>query len=84
MSDSEVWSTSPRVPGKDGRYLVSLYRYGNIGHEVDEVNVIIMRVNNGHWVYPRHIPEWINDALTQEVLAWTYLPEPYKGGEQNG
>lgn len=63
---------SERLPEANGRYLVTLWDL----FEVDEyARVIIMLHENGHWVYPRHIPDWI------KVLAWMPLPELYREEE---
>ena len=71
----------PDLPEEDmsGYFLVTLHTYGNIGFDMDEYEVKKMRWNrvNG-WVLPVHSPAWIEDALTQDVLAWKPCPEPYR------
>ena len=62
-----------------GYFLVTLHTYGNIGFDMDEYEVKKMRWDrvNG-WVLPVHSPAWIEEALTQDVLAWKPCPEPYR------
>ena len=71
----------PDLPEDDmsGYFLVTLHTYGNIGFDMDEYEVKKMRWDrvNG-WVLPVHSPAWIEDALTQDVLAWKPCPEPYR------
>lgn len=71
----------PDLPEDDmsGYFLVTLHTYGNIGFDMDEYEVKKMRWDrvNG-WVFPVHSPAWIEEALTQEVLAWKPCPEPYR------
>lgn len=71
----------PDLPEDDmsGYFLVTLHTYGDIGFNMDEYKVEKMRWNrvNG-WVLPVHSPEWIEEALTQDVLAWKPWPEPYR------
>ena len=71
---------SERLPEENGRYLVTLHTYGALDFKVDETVVKIIPFFD-KWRTPTHSPEWINEALTQEVLAWMPLPGPYK--EQN-
>ena len=71
----------PDLPEDDmsGYFLVTLHTYGNIGFDMDEYEVKKMRWDrvNG-WVLPVHSPAWIEEALTQDVLAWKPCPEPYR------
>ena len=71
----------PDLPEDDmsGYFLVTLHTYGNIGFDMDKYEVKKMRWNrvNG-WVLPVHSPAWIEEALTQDVLAWKPCPEPYR------
>ena len=62
-----------------GYFLVTLHTYGNIGFDMDEYEVKKMRWDrvNG-WVFPVHSPAWIEEALTQHVLAWKPCPKPYR------
>lgn len=73
----------PNLPEEDmsGYFLVTLHTYGNIGFDMDEYEVKKMRWDrvNG-WVVPVHSPAWIEEALTQDVLAWRPCPEPYREG----
>ena len=71
----------PDLPEDDmsGYFLVTLHTYGDIGFNMDEYKVEKMRWDrvNG-WVLPVHSPAWIEEALTQDVLAWKPCPEPYR------
>ena len=71
------WITSGK-PMNSGMYLVTL-RQKFEGEEAYRVR--IMRFINGNWLLPKHFPEWINEEIEQEVLAWQDLPEPWKGCE---
>lgn len=71
------WITSGK-PMNSGMYLVTL-RQKFEGEEA--YGVRIMRFINGNWMLPKHFPEWINEEIEQEVLAWRELPEPWKEGE---
>lgn len=71
----------PDLPEDDmsGYFLVTLHTYGNIGFDMDEYEVKKMQWNRVKgWVFPVHSPAWIEEALTQEVLAWKPCPEPYR------
>ena len=74
------WITSGK-PMNSGMYLVTL-RQKFEGEEA--YGVRIMRFINGNWMLPKHFPEWINEEIEQEVLAWCELPEPWKEGEADG
>lgn len=67
------WITSGK-PMNSGMYLVTL-RQKFEGEEA--YGVRIMRFINGNWMLPKHFPEWINEEIEQEVLAWREPPEPY-------
>lgn len=73
----------PNLPEEDvsGYFFVTLHTYGNIGFDMDEYEVKKMRWDrvNG-WAVPVHSPAWIEEALTQDVLAWRPCPEPYREG----
>lgn len=56
-----------RLPEKRGRYLVMLKTDGKIGFEVHDHLHRIMYFGNQGWRLPRHYPEWIHEALKQEV-----------------
>ena len=51
---------------------------GNIGFEVHEHLIRILYFGSNGWRLPRHYPEWIHEALLQEVTHWMRLPEPPK------
>lgn len=70
------WIPSITLPEKNGHYLVVLKRDGDVdGMEIHDRNVKILRFHDGWWRLPVHIPEWINETLTQEVTHWMELPE---------
>ena len=72
---------SERLPDKYGLYLVTIAEKAkaeDLGFDLDEIDVKRMRYNSNGWLLPRHIPAWINAAVTDEVIAWMPLPEPYK------
>ena len=72
--------TSARQPEENGTYLVTMTKRADadfLGEPLNEVEVRKMRYHDG-WKLPRHVPEWINDAIEQEVIAWQPLPEPYR------
>lgn len=75
---------SERLPDKYGVYLVTLVtmtekaKAEELGFDVDEIDVRKMRYNSNGWQLPRHIPSWINEVVTDEVIAWMPLPEPYQ------
>lgn len=71
---------SEGLPKANGRYFVTLHIYGELDFKVDETVVKIIPFFD-KWRVPTHIPEWINEALTQEVLAWMPLPKEYKESE---
>lgn len=79
----EEWiPVTERQPEKNGWYLVTKHTYGNIGFEMDEIQIGLMRYLDGRWVLPVHIPSWINNELTTDILAWRELPEPYRKGDE--
>ena len=73
-------SVEDRLPQERGRYLVMLKTDGDIGYEVHDHLIRILHFGSDGWRLPRHYPEWIHDALTQEVTHWMPLPEPPKEG----
>ena len=78
---------SERLPEEYGEFLVTMTEKAkakDLGFDIDETYIRKMRYNSNGWQFPRHIPSWINEAVKDEVLAWMPLPEPYKGGEQDG
>lgn len=75
--------TSARQPEENGTYLVTMTKRADadfLGEPLNEVEVRKMRYHDG-WKLPRHIPEWINDAIEQEVIAWQPLPKAYREDE---
>ena len=73
-------NTKDRLPADRGRYLVMLKTDGKIGFEVHEHLMRILWFGSEGWRLPRHYPEWIHEALKQEVTHWMLLPEPPKEG----
>lgn len=72
--------TAARQPEENGMYLVTMTKKADadfMGEPLDEVEVRKMRYHDG-WKLPRHIPEWINDAIEQEVIAWMPMPKAYR------
>ena len=76
---------SERMPDANGMYLVTMMEKAkaeDLGFDLDEIEVRKMRYScNAGWQIPRHIPKWINDVITDEVIAWMPLTEPYQGGQ---
>ena len=70
------------VPMNSGQHYLVTLRQKFEGEETYRVR--IMRFHEGHWLYPHHFPEWINDEMEQEVVAWMPLPTPYREGGQDG
>lgn len=73
-----------QLPTEFGRYLVAMHTYGDIGFNVDDTELKNMYYGANGWQKPIHSPDWINQKLTQDVLAWMPLPEPYMVEEQQG
>jgi len=73
LPQEQQWSCGK--PKHIGRYIVT---YWSRLHDDEQCRVQIMRFQNGHWVYPIHIPEWINGEIEEEVLAWCELPKPWE------
>lgn len=72
--------TSKRQPTENGVYLVTMTKKADgdfLGKPLNEVEVRKMRYHDG-WRLPHYAPEWINDAIEQEVIAWQPLPAPYR------
>lgn len=67
-------SVKDRLPEERGRYLVMLKTDGRIGFEVHEHLMRILYFGSEGWRLPRHYPEWIHEALKQEVTHWMPLP----------
>ncbi len=78
-------SVKERLPKKTGRYLVTMKEKANT-KDLDflnyiKVKIMIVMYNEG-WKYPTHIPEWVNEVITDEVIAWQPLPKPYSEREE--
>ena len=65
------------APMSSGQHYLVTLRQKFEGEETYRVR--IMRFHEGHWLYPHHFPEWINDEMEQEVVAWMPLPSPWEG-----
>lgn len=67
---------SERLPKSSGVYIVS--RWFSDGEE----NAILTDANyydgNGYWYNDNRI-NWGRDLVTDKIVAWMPLPEPYKG-----
>ena len=81
-AQSEWIPCSERLPDANGMYLVTMMEKAkaeDLGFDLDEIEVRKMRYScNVGWQIPRHIPKWINDVITDEVIAWMPLPKPFK------
>ena len=81
----ELPPVTPKQPGwipigapmNSGQHYLVTLRQKFEGEETYRVR--IMRFHEGHWLYPHHFPEWINDEMEQEVVAWMPLPKPWGG-----
>ena len=81
LPSATQWISDHRPMDSEKLYLVTLRQKFE---GVETYRVRIMRLHEGHWIYPHHFPEWINNEMKQEVVAYIPLPEPYKDGEQDG
>lgn len=73
------WMPVIEPPKKYGTYLVTLKSMCGFPRSVHKVAYGIIpgcRRKVGWWFYGDHGTE-----ITEDVLAWQALPEPYKGGE---
>ena len=68
-----------RLPTGCGYYLSVVERIAPDELGGNNTRVKIMRWLGADWRYPTHIPEWINEAITETVTHWMPLPEPPKG-----
>lgn len=73
---------SEENPKEDGKYLVTYHEYGDVGFEQDSYDLKILTYKEGQWRLPIAIPQWVEDSLTKEVIAWMPLPEPYERKEE--
>lgn len=67
-----------RLPTERGYYLAVIKRIAPDELGGNLTNVKIMRWLGEDWRYPLHIPEWINEAITETVTHWMPLPNPPK------
>ncbi len=73
--------TSERRPSEKGMYLVTMTEQAtaeDLGFDLDNVEVRKMWFGKEGWRLPHHIPEWINDVICNDVIAWMPLPDPYR------
>ena len=69
------------LPLTSGTYQVTLHQWSEDKEQLpeDSITVVRMRYLIGKgWMVPTHSPEWINKLMHEDVLAWKYMPEPYK------
>lgn len=81
LKAERVWISSyDKLPSENGRYLVVINRTAPEELGGDSTDIKILRIIDGEWRYGRHIPEWINNVIKDEVMLWQRLPEPPKEG----
>ncbi len=75
---------SEKLPIRNGHYLVTQVRsvsdkdmMEDLGH--GDMCVKIRRWQDGKFVKPKFYPEFLNDIIDDQIIAWMPLPEPYKG-----
>lgn len=72
-----------RLPTGCGYYLSVVERIAPDELGGNNTRVKIMRWTGEDWRYSVHIPEWINEAITETVTHWMPLPAaPEKGAER--
>ena len=80
MAMSEWISVKDMLPKETGRYLTVKKRIAPDELGGNRTDIVILRffVDDG-FKMPRHIPDWINEAINEEVTHWMPLPLPPKG-----
>ena len=68
-------SVEDRLPDQCGHYLVMIKTDGNIGFEVHSHLIRIVYFRSDGWRLSHHFPEWIHQALKQEITHWQPLPD---------
>ena len=68
-------SVDDRLPDETGRYLAVKKRIAPDALGGNRTDIVILRffVDDG-FKMPRHIPDWINEAIDEEVTHWMPLP----------
>ena len=81
MAMSEWISVKDRLPDKTGRYLAVKKRIAPDYLGGNRTDIVILRffVDKGFRM-PKHIPDWINEEINEEVTHWMTLPDKPKGG----
>ena len=74
-------SVEDRLPDKTGRYLVLKNRIAPdyLGGNGTDIVILKFFTDKGFRM-PTHIPDWINEEISEEVTHWMPLPQPPKGG----
>lgn len=81
---TEKWiPVTERLPEENGRVLVVLKEDAEaekLGFDLHDTTIkIMMYSTQTGFNLPHHIPEWINEAIKQEVTHWLPLPELPEG-----
>lgn len=66
---------SERLPEELGHYLAVVKRIAPDEFGGSGTRIRIMRWLGDDWRYAHHIPEWINQKITETVTHWMYLPK---------
>lgn len=66
---------SERLPEEIGHYLAVVKRIAPDEFGGNGTRIRIMRWLGDDWRYAHHIPEWINQKITETVTHWMYLPK---------
>jgi hypothetical protein len=75
MRDAMCWiPVTEQLPTERGYYLTVVKRTAPDELGGNDTRVKIMRWLGEDWRYPVHIPEWINDEITETVTHWMPLP----------
>lgn len=70
-----------RMPTERAYYLAVVERLAPEELGGNETRIRIMRWMGEDWRYAYHIPEWINEAITETVTHWKPLPSAPEKGE---
>lgn len=66
---------SERLPEELGHYLAVVKRIAPDEFGGNGTRIRIMRWLGDDWRYAHHIPDWINQKITETVTHWMYLPK---------